>query len=211
MGNIDYWANSKETIAKVNEEIVKGLALLNKIDKDIISFFGSSQIKKGDDYYEHCRKVAFDLGKKGYAIITGGGPGIMHAANSGATEAGAPSIGIKAELIEGQDVHDDIYTEKSQFHFVFLRRFIIYVKSKAWIFYPGGFGTLDELFECLQLKYTGVRDRKPIICVDREYWKGLFKWIKENPYKNDFLRRGKKDLDLVHFVDTLEEINRILE
>jgi len=211
MGNIDYWENPGETASNVKKETEKGLDLLNQINGEIISFFGSSQIKKDEKNYKHCEKVAFKLGEKGYAIVTGGGPGIMEAANSGANRAGATSIGIRAELIEGQKVKDNIYTKRSEFHFVFLRRFIMYVKSKAWIFYPGGFGTLDELFECIQLKYTGVRDKKPIICVDKKYWKGLFEWIEENAYKSKFLMHGKKDLELVHFVDTFDEISDILK
>ena len=210
MANKDYWKFKKETVKKVSEEISKGFDIINKIDKDIITIFGSAQIREGEADYEHCKKTAFELGKRSYAIVTGGGPGIMQAANTGAKEAGAPSVGIRSELIEGQEVKENIYTEKSDFEFVFLRRFIMYVKSKAWIFYPGGIGTLDELFECMQLKYTGIRNKKPIICVNKKYWEGLFKWLEENPYKNKFFMHGKEDLKLVHLVDTTEEILGIL-
>jgi len=211
MVNKDYWEFSEETVKQVSKEMKKGLNTINKINNDIITIFGSSQIEEGKNDYEHCKKTAFELGKKGYAIITGGGQGIMHAANTGAKKAGAPSIGIRAILIEEKEVKDNIYTEKIDFEFVFLRRFIMYVKSKAWIFYPGGIGTLDELFECMQLKYTGIRDKKPIICVNKKYWKGLFKWMEENPYKNRFFKHGKIDLKLVHLVDSTEEILKILE
>jgi hypothetical protein len=211
MVNKDYWKFPEETIKQVSEEINKGLEIINKIDNDIITIFGSAQIEEGKADYEHCKRTAFELGKKGFAIVTGGMTGIMRAANTGAKKAGAPSVGIRAKLIKGKRIKDNIYTEKSEFEFIFLRRFIMYVKSKAWIFYPGGIGTLDELFECMQLRYTGVRNKKPIICVNKKYWEGLFKWLEENAYKNKFLIHGKADLKLVHFVDSTEEILKILE
>ena len=97
------------------------------------------------------------------------------------------------------------------FEFVFLRRFIMYAKSKAWIFYPGGIGTLDELSECMQLRYTGIRNQKPIICVDQKYWEGLFTWLEERAFKNNYLMHGKSDLQLVQFAETTEDILKIVE
>src|SRR4051812_35536407 len=138
MSNKNYWENSEETIGMVTAELRKGFDLLNTIPNDPVTFFGSAKVKESDAYYQHCEQTAFALGKKGYTIITGGGPGIMRAANTGAHRAGAPSIGIRAQLIEGQGVLDYVYTDKIDFEFVFLRRFIMYSKSKAWIFYPGG-------------------------------------------------------------------------
>ena len=213
MANKNYWEKPEEVAKQIGEEARKGLQLINKIQKPIITIFGSAQIKEKDKYYKHCEKTAFELGKKGYAILTGGGPGIMKAANTGAKKAGTISIGIRSLLIENQreGIEDDLYTEKIDLEFMFLRRFSLYAKSKAWLFYPGGIGTLDELSECLLLKYTGIRDQKPIICVGRKYWKGLFDWIEKKAYKNGFLMNGKEDLKLAHLVDTIEEVLEIIE
>jgi uncharacterized protein (TIGR00730 family) len=209
--NKEYYGNTEWTVGKVREEMNNGLALLSKVDKRIVTFFGSHKISKNNEYYKHCKNVAFQLGKKGYAIVSGGGPGIMHAANAGATEAKAPSIGLKADLLKGEKVTDPIFTEELSFHFLFVRRFIMSIKSDALIFYPGGFGTLNELFEYAVLMQTDMADKVPIICVNKKYWNGLFQWLEENPLKKDFFIRGIKDLNLLYFVDDIDEIMKIIE
>lgn len=135
----------------------------------------------------------------------------MHAANSGATEAETSSIGLRAELLKGERVTDDIFTDGFSFHFLFTRRFIMSIKSEALIFYPGGFGTLNELFEYAVLMQTEIADKVPIICVNKEYWNGLFHRLENNPMKEDFLIHGVKDLELLYFVDDVEEIIEIIE
>ena len=135
----------------------------------------------------------------------------MHAANSGATEANVASIGLKAELLKGEKITDPIYTEELSFHFLFVRRFIMSIKSEALIFYPGGYGTLNELFEYAVLMQTGIVDGVPIICVNRKYWQGLFDWLKNNPLKENFFIQDLEDLKLLNFVDTDEEIFEILD
>lgn len=137
------YLNTDWTVETVKEEINKGLNLLNKIDNKMITFFGSHRIQKSNKLYRDCEKLAFELGKRDYAILTGGGPGIMHAANSGATKAKAHSIGLTAELLTGEIVNEKIHTQKSSFKFLFVRRFIMSIKSEALIFYPGGYGTLN--------------------------------------------------------------------
>jgi len=209
--NKEYYSKTDWTVEKVREEINEGLALLNKTDKEIITFFGSHRVGNNSEYYKHCEKVAFELGKKGYAILSGGGPGIMHAANSGATKAGTTSIGLQAELLKGEKVTDKIFTNEYSFHFLFVRKFIMAIKSEALIFYPGGYGTLNELFEYAVLMQTGIVDKVPIICVNKKYWGGLFEWLKNNPLEKDFFIRDVEDLNLIHFVDNLEEILDILE
>ena len=135
----------------------------------------------------------------------------MHAANSGAREANTPSIGLKAELLTKEKINDNIYTHELSFHFIFVRRFIMSIKSDALIFYPGGYGTLNELFEYLTLMQTGIVDIVPIICVNRKYWKGLFDWLKRNPTREGFLIHSNEDLKLLHFVDESDEILDILK
>jgi len=180
------YLNNDWTIQTVGDEINKGLRLLNTIDHKIVTFFGSHRVQLSQKHYKDCKKVAFELGKRGYAVVSGGGPGIMHAANSGATQAHALSIGLKAELLTGEQVFDAIYTQTLSFKFIFVRRFIMSIKSEALIFYPGGYGTLNELFEYAVLMQTGIVDTVPIICVNKKYWQGLFDWLKNNPLKNDF-------------------------
>jgi uncharacterized protein (TIGR00730 family) len=209
--NKEYYSKTSWTVEKVREEIDAGLALLNKIDNKIIAFFGSHLVNQDNEYYRHCKKVAHELAQRDYAILSGGGPDIMHAANSGATDAKAPSIGLKAELLEGEKVTDPIFTDELSFHFLFARRFIMSIKSEALIFYPGGYGTLNELFEYAVLMQTGIVDTVPIICVNKEYWKGLFQWLENNTLKQGFFINNLEDLGLLHFVDDINEIMRVIE
>ncbi len=209
--NKEYYENTEWTVNQVRDEINHGLALLNKNDKKIIAFFGSHRVSAKSPYYEHCKNVAFQLGKRGYAILSGGGPGVMHAANSGATEAGAPSIGLRAELLKGERVTDPIFTEELSFHFLFVRRFVMSIKSDALIFYPGGYGTLNELFEFAVLMQTGIVDTVPIICVNKKYWNGLLDWLSKNPLKKDFFIHDIRDLNLIHFADDVDEIAGLIE
>jgi len=209
--NKQYYDKTSWTVKKAHEEIDKGLEILNKVDKKIVTFFGSHRVSHKSEYYKHCKNVAYELGKKDYAILSGGGPGIMHAANSGATEAKTTSIGFKAELLTGEDVKDPIFTDKQSYHFLFVRRFVMSIKSEVLIFYPGGFGTLNELFEYAVLMQTGIVDTVPIICVNKEYWKGLLDWLEKNPLKKDFLIHDINDLKMLHFVDDTKEILDIIE
>lgn len=204
------YLNPDWTVGKAQGELQAGLALLNKIDARIVTFFGSHLTPHGSKYYADCKSLAFELGKNGYAILSGGGPGIMHAANSGAMEAGAHSIGLKAELLEGEEVSDSIFTETLSFKFLFARRFIMSIKSEALIFYPGGYGTLNELFEFAVLMQTNIVDTVPMICVEKAYWNGLFEWLRGNPLRREFLPHGLQDLNLLHFADKNEEILGII-
>jgi len=208
--NKQYYSQTEWTVGKVKEEIDGGLNLLNKIDNKIITFFGSHRVSEKSNYYKDCMNLAFELGKRGYAIMSGGGPGIMHASNSGATKAKVPSIGLRAELLTKEIIKDPIFTHKMTFHFLFIRRFIMSIKSEALIFYPGGYGTLNELFEYAVLMQTGIVDKVPIICINKEYWQGLLKWLKENPLKEDFFISDLDDLNLLYFVDSIDEVLDIL-
>ncbi len=204
------YLNPEWTVEKAQGELQEGLGLLNRIDSRIVTFFGSHLTPPNDKYYSDCKRLAFGLGKRGYAILSGGGPSIMHAANSGAMEAGAHSIGLKAELLKGEEVSDLVFTETLSFKFLFARRFIMSIKSEALIFYPGGYGTLNELFEFAVLMQTGIVDTVPIICVEKAYWEGLSEWLNANALKRDFLPNGLRDLGLLHFADKNEEIFRII-
>ena len=209
--NREYFSNGNLTAEKTREELNMGLALLNKINEPIVTFFGSHKVTPENEFYQQARHTAFELGKRGYAILSGGGPGIMHAANSGAMEAGAPSIGLRAELLEEQEVTDKIFTHKLSFHFLFTRRFVMAIKSEALVFYPGGYGTLNELFDYAVHMQTNIIDTVPIICVNKKYWQGLFDWLKESPLKKDFFIDNTRAMNLMHFVDNFSDIMSLLE
>lgn len=205
------YLNSKWTIREVSKEIDDGLKLLNKIDEPIITFLGSHKPKPNNKYYKHAYNLAKQLGKEDYAIVTGGGPGIMEAANKGAADAGAISIGVIASLLKGEKVKKEFFTRRLSYQFLFVRRFILSLKSNALVFYPGGFGTLNEFFEYLVLIQLAFIDRVPVICVDRKYWKSLFDWLNTVPKKEGFYINPEKDLTIVQFADTPEEVIQIIK
>jgi uncharacterized protein (TIGR00730 family) len=203
--------DSKWTIKEVSKEIDAGLKLLNDIDEPIITFLGSHKPKPNNKYYKHAYALAHKLGKHDYAVVTGGGPGIMEAANKGAADAGAISIGVIASLLKGEKVRKEFFTRRLSYQFLFVRRFILSLKSNALVFYPGGFGTLNEFFEYIVLIQLAFIDRVPVICVDRKYWKGMFDWLNTVPKKEDFYINPKKDLSIVQFADTPDEVYQIIK
>ncbi|HIH25782.1 TIGR00730 family Rossman fold protein [Candidatus Woesearchaeota archaeon] len=208
--NKEYYQKTEWTLDTVQDEINNGLQLLNSIQNPIVSFFGSHRVKPGTKYYEHCKKLSNELGKNGYAIISGGGPGIMHAANSGAKNSGTDSIGLMAKLLTDELIKEKIFTHKLEFHFLFVRRFIMSIKSEALVFYPGGYGTLNELFEYAVLMQTGIVDKVPIICVNKKYWKGLFNWLEKNPEKENMFIHNN-DIRLLYLVDEIDEVINIIK
>lgn len=209
--NKEYFENADWTVDKVKGEINSGLELLNEIDQPIITFFGSARVKPESENYRHAKELAYNLGKNGYAILSGGGPGIMHAACSGATESGCPSIGFGAELLATEKVTDKIFTHNQSFHFLFARRFLMAIKSEALIFYPGGYGTLNELFEYAVLMQTGIVDKVPLICMKKDYWQGLFDWLDENVLKENLLINGENDIKLLNFAENYEDVIELLK
>ncbi len=208
--NKEYFANSEWTVKQATEEIEAGLALLEKIDKPIVGFFGSRRLEAGNKYYDHARETAFQLGKNGYAVMTGGEPGIMKAANTGAMQANAPSIALQAKLLTEEKITDKIFTNKLEFHFFFVRRFILSIKSDALIFYPGRWGTINELFEYAMLIHNNIVDRVPLICVDKKYWQGLFEWMENNPAKEDF-PFNYTDRNLMQYANTVDEVLKLVK
>ena len=210
-GHNERYLHTKFTVDRVKREVNAGLKLLNGIKEPIVSIFGSHRTKENSPYYKQAKKVSYMLGKCGYAIVTGGGPGIMQAANSGATEAKAPSIGIRASLIKGEEVKDKIFTNQLSYHFLFVRRFVLSIKSDALIFFPGGYGTLNELFEYIVLMQLNFIETVPLILVGKKYWQGLFQWLEEQPGRKDYFIKQDRDLNLVDFCDTTEEIVNHIE
>lgn len=209
--NKEYFTKIRLTGQKAEDEINEGLRILNSIDRPIVTFFGSHTILEDKQYYNHAHELARRLGEDGFAICSGGGPGIMFAANSGATQSGAPSIGFKESLLQGeQGVDQSVFTHQFGFEFMFIRRFALAIKSSALVVYPGGFGTLNELFEYVCLMQTQIADKVPIICIGKEFWEGLFVWSDEKIIKQYGFARPDH-LDLVKVVDDLDEAMRLIK
>ncbi len=192
---------------RIMAEFIKGLEKLNGVTK-AISMFGSARLKPGSPYYELSRVTAYELGKKGFTIITGGGPGAMEASNRGAKEAGALSIGLNIRLPFEQ--HINPYVDLSEnFNFFFVRKVMLVKYAHAFVILPGGFGTLDEMFEALTLIQTGKISNFPVILVGKKYWGPLLKWIKDSVVDSGLV--SPQDLNDLHLVDSPKEVVKIVE
>jgi hypothetical protein len=189
-------------------EFVNGYEKLSKIGP-CVSIFGSARTKPDHKYYQLAVDVAQKIVEHGYGVITGGGPGIMEAGNKGAHIAGGTSVGLNIELPFEQ--HDNPYIDNDKsldFDYFFVRKVMFVKYSQGFVVMPGGFGTLDELFEAITLIQTHKIETFPIILVGKEFWGGLFDWV-----KTTLLEAGNispKDLDLIHLVDTSDEVIDIL-
>lgn len=201
---VDAWQ-----ILRIQGEFTKGFDTFNELDIPCVSVFGSARTKRDDKWYQEAKRFGQLLGSEGFGIITGGGPGIMQAANEGAVEAGAPSIGIGIELPfeAGMNEYVKIGVENRYF---FTRKVMFLKYSQGFVIFPGGLGTLDELFEALTLAQTGHNIKYPIVLVGKEYWGGLIDWLKAVLVNSG--RMSEKDLDLFRLVDTAEEArDKVLE
>lgn len=197
------------TMFKVLAEFVYGFESLNKIGP-CISIFGSARTKPSDRYYKLAVNIAQRLTQEGFGVITGGGPGMMEAGNKGAFENGGTSVGLNIDLPFEQSYNEYIDPDKNLNHRYFFVRKVMFVKyAQAFVVMPGGFGTMDELFEVLTLIQTNKISKVPVILVGKDYWTGLKDWIidvmlgKENNI-------GKNDLDLIPITDDPEEIVKII-
>lgn len=204
--NLDFLKEKETTLKLVEREVSQGINLLSDIRQPIITFFGSHKTEDEAPYYKHAYETALKLGQLGYAILTGGGPGIMEAANKGGLDASVPSIGFKAGLIKNEEADPENLTESYAFNFLFMRRFFLGIKSEALVIYPGAFGTFNEMFEYLTLIQTGLVDRVPVVCVGKEFWEGLFDWFRNSPMKEGYFVDNKDDLGLIKIVDTVDEV-----
>ena len=201
----DSWA-----IFKIMSEFVEGFEKMGKIGP-CVSIFGSARTQPGDKYYELAVKVASKIVDHGYGVITGGGPGIMEAGNKGAHQRGGVSVGLNIELPFEQHDNPYIDSDKNINHDYFFVRKVMFVKySQGFVVMPGGFGTLDELFEAITLIQTKKIEKFPIVLVGTEYWSGLLDWIKATmEIKHKTVSEG--DLDLIHLVDTEDEVIDVLD
>ncbi len=184
-------------------EFVEGYERLSRIGP-CVSIFGSARLKENHKWYLKAQEIAEGLGELGYGIISGGGPGIMEAANRGAKKVNSPSVGLNIELEHEQSPNGYIDTDKSvDFDYFFVRKVMFVKYSQGFVVMPGGFGTLDELFEALTLIQTKKIDKFPVVLVGKEYWSGLIDWITNTLMKNGLI--GNDDLGILSIVDSPEE------
>lgn len=200
----DIKTNDSWSIFKVMSEFVSGFDIMARIGP-CVSIFGSARIKPGTRYYRLAEQIAYRLTGLGFGIITGGGPGIMEASNKGAHYGGGTSCGMNIELPHEQNSNPFIDKDKNVYFTHFFVRKVMFVKyAQAFVVMPGGFGTLDELFEALTLIQTGKSTLYPIVMVGTEFWGGLFGWIRERLLAEGMI--AEKDLGLVKLVDTPDEV-----
>ncbi len=202
----DFTREEPWRVFRIMGEFVEGFEALSKVGP-AVSIFGSTKTARGSKYYKLAEKIASLLVKNGYTIMTGAGSGIMEAANKGAKLAGGESIGLNIDVPVVQKPNRYI-TTLLDFRYFFCRKVMFAKYSKAYIVMPGGFGTMDELFEALTLVQTERVAAFPIIIVGREYWKGLMEWLKKSMLGNKCI--SNSDLKIFHIIDAPEEITAIL-
>jgi uncharacterized protein (TIGR00730 family) len=201
----DSWA-----IFKIMGEFVKGYEKLSQIGP-CVSIFGSARTKPDHKYYKLTERIAQKIVDHGYGVITGGGPGIMEAGNKGAHLAGGTSVGLNIDLPFEQ--HDNPYIDRDKsldFDYFFVRKVMFVKYSQGFVVMPGGFGTLDELFEAITLIQTNKIDKFPIILVGTDFWGGLIDWVRTT-LLDTFQNISNGDIELLHVVDTEDEVIEILD
>ncbi|MDQ7814503.1 MAG: TIGR00730 family Rossman fold protein [Patescibacteria group bacterium] len=195
-------------IFRIMAEFIEGFEFLSKLKKEV-TFFGSARAMPSNPYYKIARKLGYLLGKKGYTIITGGGPGMMEAANLGANDAGAESIGLDIELPTEQR-RNQFVTKSIGFHYFFTRKVMLSASAQAYVFFPGGFGTMDEMTEMVTLIQTGKIPRNvPVVLVGKKYWEPFLKWVNEVMCEEQHFI-GKEEVKILRLVDTAEEAVKII-
>ncbi|CAN0431300.1 unnamed protein product [Phaeothamnion confervicola] len=182
--------------------LVAGFDALSRVGR-AVSVFGSARTGPDSPHYALAREVGGLLAERGFAVITGGGPGIMEAANRGAAEAGGISVGCTIELPKEQAVNDYVNLAIA-FRYFFVRKTMFVKCADAYIVFPGGFGTLDELFESLTLIQTGKASSMPVVLCGSSYWAGLVRWIRARLLEEGLI--GRADMDLIQLSDSAQEI-----
>jgi uncharacterized protein (TIGR00730 family) len=193
-------------VMRIQSEFVEGFGALAELGP-AVSVFGSARIRKGDPEYATAREIARGLVRAGYAVITGGGPGVMEAANRGAAEAGGKSVGLGIELPTEQGINKWVDLGVN-FRYFFARKTMFVKYAEGFVVLPGGFGTLDEMFEALTLVQTHKVTGFPIVLVGSEFWAGLLDWIRGSLAARGLI--APEDVDLLHVTDDPEEAVRIV-
>ncbi|WP_041585103.1 TIGR00730 family Rossman fold protein [Syntrophus aciditrophicus] len=194
-------------IFRIMAEFVESIEELSTL-RNAVSIFGSARLKPGDLWYGKAEYLAKRLAEKGFSVITGGGPGIMEAANKGAAEAGGKSVGMNIRLPFEQKPNP--YSNVSiDYKYFFIRKVMFVKYAVAYVIFPGGYGTLDELFEALTLIQTKRIKSFPVILLGSDYWKGLMDWLNDTMLKEDMILSD--DLDLIRITDDPDEAVRYIQ
>jgi uncharacterized protein (TIGR00730 family) len=196
-----------QRVLRIQDELRAGFKTLSHIGK-AVSIFGSARTPRDHPRYQAAREMARTLGHAGYAIITGGGPGIMEAANRGAVEAGVPSVGLGIDLPNEQGVNQYVDVELD-FHYFFARKVMFVRYASGFVVFPGGFGTLDEAFEAATLRQTQKIRYFPIVLTDCAFWGGLIDWLRDPVLTEGNI--SDADVSALHLCDEAGEVLRILE
>lgn len=198
----DFAENANWRIFRIMAEFVEGFEFLYPLRREV-TIFGSAQLPSSSVWYKEALSLGRLLGEAGFAVITGGGPSIMEAANRGAVEGGGESIGLDIELPTEQRRND--YVKKGiGFHYFFTRKVMLSASAQAYVFFPGGYGTLDEFFEMATLVQTEKMEPVPIVCVGNDFWSPLDEWIKEKML-TEMKTINPGDEDIYRVVNTAEE------
>lgn len=201
--------NLQWRIFRIMAEFIEGFEFLSKLDKEV-TIFGSARTMPDQHYYKVARELGALLGKNGFTVITGGGPGIMEAANRGAFDADGNSVGLDIELPKGQR-RNKYATKAMGFHYFFTRKVMLSASAQAYVFFPGGFGTLDEMTEMLTLIQTGkIPPEVPLILVGREFWQPFFDWANTMMCQKHRYA-DKTEAAIMRIVDTAEEAFEIIK
>lgn len=205
---LDSSENSTWRIFRIMAEFVSGFQFIGHLKKSV-TFFGSARLKEDSHYYQDARRLGYLLGQAGYEVVTGGGPGIMEAGNRGDFEATGKSIGLNIQLPFNQRMNPYV-TNGVGFHYFFTRKVMMSAVGQAYVFFPGGFGTLDEFFEMVTLVQTKKMARTPIILIGEDYWRPLMDWIEEIVYKKlDGIHQ--EDMCIYTLVSSPEEALKIIK
>ena len=194
-------------VLRIQSELVDGIETLAKLG-GAVTVFGSARLREGSPWYEEARKLGGLLGAENIPVITGGGPGVMEAANRGCFKTMASTVGLNITLPEEQqpNPYQDIRLE---FRYFFVRKFMFVKYAIGFVIFPGGYGTLDELFEALTLVQTGKVRPFPIILVGKDYWRAMLEWMKTTMKEEGCI--GDRDLNLIRLVDSAEEAASIVQ
>lgn len=198
----DFSENANWRIFRIMAEFVEGFEFLYPLRREV-TVFGSAQLKEGSPWYQETVKLGRLLAENGFTVVTGGGPGIMEAANRGAYEGGGESIGLDIDLPQAQ--RRNKYVKRGiGFHYFFTRKVMLSASAQAYIFFPGGFGTLDEFFEMITLVQTEKMEPVPVVCVGTDFWSPLDSWIRSKLLQ-ELGTVAPGDPDLYKIVNTAEE------
>jgi len=203
----DYFQEDIWRVFRIMSEFVDGFETLSQIGK-AVSIFGSSRTKPGTRYYRLGEEVAYLLAKSGYAVITGSGPGLMEAANKGARRAKGKSIGLNIQIPMEQKPNPYVDT-LLDFHYFFVRKVMFVKYAKAFVILPGGYGTLDEFFEAINLIQTERIEKFPVVLFGKDYWSGMLKWLESMVLKEGNI--SPQDLDIFVLVDKPEDVVKAIK